>query len=198
MPLALDLLGVVILRILGSVFHFLAILRGLRHALRVVVVLIVVCRLLIIISRVELGPCGIRISGRCRCPISLTIVAIVGPRVVLPGRSCCGGRGTYIPHHSILRFHKLVVSVIGVLWSHRQLRELRNFLPLYGLWDLVHWYLLLIGVYSISLDRHRLFVCIVKVSENNPILSLSVRRWVLAWYPPWGRELSLSYGWFGL
>lgn len=153
----------------------------------------IVCRLLIIISRVELDPCGIRISSRGRCPISLAIVAIIGSRVLLPGRSCCGGRRTYVPHYAILRLRKLVVRVIEVLWGSRQLRELRgHILPLNGLRDLIARYLLLIGVHPISLDRHWLLVGIVKVPEHYLILSLSVWRRVLARQSPRGRKLSLS------
>ena len=159
---------------------------------------VIVCRLLIIISGEELDPCGIRIGSRGRCPISLAIVAIIGPRVLLSGRSCCGGRWTYIPHHTILRLRKLVVGVIGVLWGRRQLRELRHFLPLNCLRDLIARYLLLIGIYPFSLDRHWLLVGIVKVSEHYPILCLSVRLRVLAWYPPRGRQLCLRYGLFSL
>ena len=159
---------------------------------------VIVCRLLIIISGEELDPCGIRIGSRGRCPISLAIVAIIGARVLLPGRSCCGGRWTYIPHHTILRLRKLVVGIIGVLWGRRQLRKLRHFLPLYGLWDLIARYLLLIGIYPFSLDRHWLLIGIVKVSEHYPILGLSVRWRVLTCYPPGGRQLGLRNGLFGL
>lgn len=159
---------------------------------------VIVCRLLIIISIEELDPCRIRIGSRGRCPIRLAIVAIIRARVLLPGSSCCGGRWTYIPHHTILRLRKLFVGVIGVLWGRRQLRELGHFLPLNGLWDLIARYLLLIGVYPFSLDRHWLLVGIVKVSENYPILGLSVRWRILAWNPPRGRQLGLRYGLFGL
>ena len=141
----------------------------------------IVGRLMIIIRRVKLNPCGIRVGCRGRCPISLAIVAIIGPRILLPGRSCCGCRWAYVSHHTILRLRKLVIRVIGVLWGGRQLRELRwHILPLNGLRDLIARYLLLIGVNPFSFDRHRLLVGIVKVPENHLILSLIVRRRVLA------------------
>lgn len=177
-----DLLRLITLTILSSIFPFLTIFRRLRHPLWLVVI---VCRLLIIISRVELDPGGIWISSRGRSPIHLAIVAIVGARVFLPCRSCRGGRWTYISQYTILGLRKLVVGVIGVLWCSRKLRKLRYFLPLNGLRDLIARYLLLIGVHPFSFDRHRLLVGVVKVSEYYPILSLSVRRRVLAWQPPW-------------
>lgn len=75
-------------------------------------------RVRVIISGIELHPCGIGISRRCRSSISLSVVAIIKSWIILSsGCSSSGSRRAHVPNLPVFRFCKLLHQIIGVIRS---------------------------------------------------------------------------------